>query len=87
MITRRKPAGQAPLTKALRWLHPYQKGTITAPAAGSMATIIGDHALRWARTGYAKDTLWDWLQLLILPLTFPAILPPALPEWVRETRQ
>lgn len=36
--------------------------------------MIGDYALRWSETGYPGNTLWDWLQLLLLPLVVPAIL-------------
>jgi ABC-type maltose transport system permease subunit len=28
------------------------------------------------------NTLWDWLQLLLLPLVVPAILLPALLNWI-----
>ena len=28
-------------------------------------------------TGYPGNTLWEWLQLLLLPLVIPAILLPA----------
>jgi hypothetical protein len=32
--------------------------------------------------GYEGNTLWDWLQLLLLPLVFPTILLPAMLKWV-----
>jgi hypothetical protein len=41
-------------------------------------TVIGGYAWAWAWTGYQGNTLWDWLQLLLLPLVFPTILAPAL---------
>ena len=44
-------------------------------------TLIGGYAWRWTWTGHRGNTLWDWLQLLLLPLVFPSILLPALLEW------
>ncbi len=70
------------LPKVLRSLLPYQKGIMAALAAGWIVTVIGGYALRWTWTGYAGNTLWDWLQLLLLPLLFPTILLPALLKWV-----
>ena len=45
-------------------------------------TLIGGYAWRWTWTGYQGNTLWDWLQLLLLPLVFPTILLPALLKWI-----
>ncbi len=73
---------RVPLPKALRSLRPYQKGIMAALAVGWIMTVIGGYALRWTWTGYAGNTLWDWLQLLLLPLVFPTILLPALLKWV-----
>ena len=69
-------------SKVLRSLRPYQKGIMAALAVGWIVTVIGGYALRWTWTGYADNTLWDWLQLLLLPLVFPTILLPALLKWV-----
>ena len=73
---------RGPLTKVLRSLRPYHKGIMAALAVGWIVTVIGGYALRWTWTGYAGNTLWDWLQLLLLPLVFPTILLPALLRWV-----
>ena len=70
------------LPKILRSLRPYQKGVMAALAVGWIVTVIGGYALQWTWTGYTNNTLWDWLQLLILPLVFPTILLPALLGWV-----
>jgi hypothetical protein len=66
----------------VRSLRPYQKAIIAALAVGWIVTVIGGYILRWAWTGYAGNTLWNWLQLLLLPLVFPTILLPALLKWV-----
>ena len=65
-----------------RLLRPYQKGLIVALAVGWIVTVIGGYVLRWSWTGYAGNTLWDWLTLLLLPLVFPTILLPALLKWI-----
>ena len=73
---------RVPLPKVVRSLRPYHKGIMAALAVGWIVTVIGGYALRWTWTGYAGNTLWDWLQLLLLPLVFPTILLPALLKWV-----
>ncbi len=34
---------------------------------------IGSYAFNWTWTGFKGNTLWDWLQLLILPLVLTSI--------------
>ena len=46
-----------------------------------VATLIGGYAGSWHWTGYPGNTLWDWLQLLLLPIVFPTILLPAFLHW------
>ncbi len=65
-----------------RPLRPYQQAVAAALVTGWIVTVIGGYALQWAWTGYAGNTLWDWLGLLLLPLVFPTILLPALLKWV-----
>ena len=48
-------------------------------------TIVGGYAWRWTWTGYAGNTLWDWLQLLLLPLVVPTILLPAALGWMASS--
>jgi hypothetical protein len=45
-------------------------------------TVIGGYAWSWAWTGYQGNSLWDWLQLLLLPLVFPTVLAPALLRFI-----
>ncbi len=43
-----------------------------------ITTIIGGYAFDWSWTGYSvNDTLWDWLNLVLLPVTIAF-----LPLWV-----
>ena len=64
-----------------RLLRPYERGMVIALMAGWIITIIGGYALQWAWTGYPKNTLWDWLEMLLVPLVFPTILLPFLLKW------
>jgi hypothetical protein len=67
---------------ALRMLRPHHKVISAAVGSGWVVTVIGGYGLQWAWTGYSGNTLWDWFQLLLLPLVFPTILLPALLRWV-----
>ena len=53
----------------------------TVLAIAWIATLIGGYAGSWHWTGYPGNTLWDWLQLLLLPIVFPTILLPAFLHW------
>ena len=62
-------------------LRPYQMAIIAALAAGWIVTVIGGYALQWQWTGYAGNTAWGWLGVL-LPLVFPTLLLPPMLTWV-----
>jgi hypothetical protein len=70
-----------PARRANTRLRPAQEALLAAVAAGWIVTVIGGYALGWSWTGYAGNTLWDWLEML-LPLVFPIILLPPLLTWV-----
>jgi hypothetical protein len=61
-----------------RSLRRSHKTAIVLLVAGWLITVIGGYALRWTWTGYQGNKLWDWLQLLLLPLLIPTILLPAV---------
>lgn len=63
-------------------LRPYERGMVIALVAGWIVTVIGGYALRWTWTGYSGNTLWDWLEILLVPLVFPTILLPFLLDWI-----
>lgn len=70
------------LATLLRRLPGYQRGLVAALGAAWLVTIIGGYALSWRWTGYSGNSLWDWLQLLLLPLVFPTVLLPVLLKWI-----
>ena len=55
-------------------------------AAGWLLTVIGGYVWGWTWTGYQGNTLWDWLQLLLLPLVVPTILAPAAADFLSRPR-
>jgi hypothetical protein len=65
-----------------RSLRSYHKAVMACLALGWAATILGGYALGWTWTGYQGNTLWDWLQLLLLPLVVPTLLIPVARRWV-----
>jgi hypothetical protein len=71
--------GARPSGRPLRRGH---KAVIALVGAGWMVTVLGGYLLAWAWTGYAGNTLWDWLQMLLLPLMFPTVLLPAVLRWI-----
>jgi hypothetical protein len=44
--------------------------------AAAMLTvlILGGYGLNWSWTGFAGNSLWDWIHLLLVPLVLPASL-------------
>ncbi len=67
------------LLRSLRRYHHWAFGTLGLAWA---VTIVGGYAWHWTWTGYQGNTLWDWLQLLLLPLVIPTILLPATVKWI-----
>jgi hypothetical protein len=47
--------------------------------------VVGGYRLHWAWTGFADNTLWDWLGLFLVPFVLPAVVawattPPPAPR-------
>jgi heme/copper-type cytochrome/quinol oxidase subunit 4 len=62
-------------------LHPAWLLVLAALSVAFVLTVVGGYWLGWAWTGYPGNTLWDWLELLILPVTITL-----LPIWL-ETHE
>jgi len=60
----------------------WHKVSITAVLTGWLVTLVGGYDANWHWTGFQGNTLWDWLQLLLVPLLFPTVLLPALLKWI-----
>jgi hypothetical protein len=43
-----------------------------------VALVAGGYLAKWTWTGFTGNTLWDWMNLLLLPLLLPTVILPAL---------
>jgi len=68
--------------KTSRTLRTHHKALLALLGIGWVVSLIGGYVWAWSWTGYQGNTLWDWLQLLLLPLVFPTIVLPTLVSWV-----
>lgn len=66
----------------LRSLRRRHRWGIGAVMLAWLLTVIGGYAWQWTWTGYQGNTLWDWMQLLLMPLVVPTILLPAAVKWI-----
>jgi hypothetical protein len=61
------------------WLRSYQRMTATRRApflAGAVvfaAVVVLGYSLHWGWTGFAGNTLWDWLEVLLLPVVIATV--------------
>jgi hypothetical protein len=51
-------------------------------AAAWALTVVGGYVWHWSWTGFQGNTLWDWLELFILPLLVPTVVLPTARRWV-----
>ena len=45
----------------------------TSLALPFSVAVAGGYGLGWGWTGYADNTLWDWLQLVLVPFVVPTL--------------
>jgi hypothetical protein len=69
----------APLTLELRenWT-PRHSLIAAAGLAAFVVVVLGGYFGNWRWTGFRGNTLWNWLNLWLLPLLIPAAVVPAL---------
>jgi hypothetical protein len=56
----------------------------TALVAGFALLVAGGYLVPWTWTGFAGNTVWDWIKLLLLPVLVPTVLLPAVHALVTE---
>lgn len=61
-----------------REVGPIHLTAVTSLAIGWLVTLVGGYAYGWTWTGYAGNTLWDWLQLLLAPIAINIFVVPEL---------
>jgi nitrate reductase NapE component len=54
-----------------RWQARWRLGA-TVLALVLLVLLIGGYGFGWSWTGFADNTLWDWLKLLLVPFVLPA---------------
>jgi len=60
------------VTRELKWW--TWKKVLVAIIVILIVLEIGTYAFNWTWTGFkANDTVWDWLQLLLLPIALAAV--------------
>jgi cytochrome bd-type quinol oxidase subunit 2 len=59
-----------------RW---QRRHTVRTAALGAIfvALVIGGYVASWRWTGFTGNTLWNWMNLLFLPLLVPTVILPA----------
>jgi hypothetical protein len=57
---------------------------MAAVAAALAVTIVGGYAAHWAWTGFEGNTLFDWLQLFLVPFAIPLAVATVRAERVGE---
>jgi hypothetical protein len=60
-----------------RWGTRHTRAAL-AGLAVFVAIVAGGYAGHWSWTGFTGNTLWNWLNLLFLPLLVPTVVVPAL---------
>ena len=75
-------AASSPAAPASKRAPPMRGFAVICGVVALIVLLIGGYAGHWAWTGFSdNDTLWDWLQLLLLPIAIAT-----LPIWVRHGR-
>jgi hypothetical protein len=55
-------------------LHPVLVAVLGLVAVGFVVTVVGGYALTWTWTGFPGNTLWDWLELCLVPFVVPVVV-------------
>jgi hypothetical protein len=55
----------------------------TALVSALVALVLVGYLKPWTWTGFTGNTLWDWIQLLAVPLLVPTVVVPAALEYMR----
>jgi hypothetical protein len=48
-----------------------------------VAVVLAGYLVPWEWTGFTGNTLWDWIQLLLVPILLPTVLMPAARDFIK----
>ena len=64
----------SPLWVKTRFTHPRKwMAGLAVPGVVVLVVVAGGYRFGWAWTGFAGNTLWDWMRLLVVPLVLPVL--------------
>ena len=63
-------------------LGPKSISALSGAGAALLVFVIAGYEYHWTWTGFPGNTLWDWLQLLLLPVILPWWVLPSLARWM-----
>jgi hypothetical protein len=64
------------------FVRPRHRVAAGLAAAALVAAVLGGYLGDWGWTGFRGNTLWDWIQLALLPLIVPTLLTPRAVGWI-----
>jgi heme/copper-type cytochrome/quinol oxidase subunit 4 len=67
---------------AERTIQPWHRWLLALAVAGFVVFVVFAYALPIAWSGFADNTLFDWIRLLLVPLLMPLLIVPAATNWV-----
>lgn len=57
-----------------RWWARWWLWVLIGMAVVFLVVTVGGYAFAWSWTGFQGNTLWDWLQLLLVPVVLPLVV-------------
>ncbi len=69
---------------AERRIQPWHRWLLSAAVAGFVVFVVFAHRLPIQWSGFADNTLFDWVRLLLVPLLMPLLIVPATTNWFEK---
>lgn len=57
-----------------RWWSRWRLWILVGLSIAFVIVTVGGYALSWTWTGFQGNTLWDWLELLLVPAILPLVV-------------
>lgn len=69
---------------AERTIQPWHRWLLAAAVAGFVAFVVFAYRQPIEWSGFADNTLFDWVRLLLVPLLMPLLIVPATTKWFEK---